>query len=394
MPLFAKPLLKEKKRYIVLYGGRGSGKSYTIADSFILKALMQKCIILCAREYQKAIKYSVYSLLLRRIEVNGLSSFFTHTKDEIISHNGSKFIFSGLKHNIESIRSIDGINYMWIEEANNLSKETWHTIRPTIREENSQIWISFNPKNENDIVYDHFINTIQKDAYVKKINYNDNTFFPDVLEKERRNDEKTLDRDLYAHIWLGECLKVSDSQIFRGKFYVEDFEPDYYHGDPIYGLDFGFSQDPTVAVEVYIKKNVLYIRREACKIGLELDKTVDFILENIPKINKYTIRADSARPESISYLKRHGFPLITAVQKGAGSVEDGIAFMRSFDKIVIHVSCLTTINEFNYYSYKTDLRTGDITHMIIDKYNHAIDAIRYALRPFMKSKEIDYGAIL
>jgi phage terminase large subunit len=154
----------------------------------------------------------------------------------------------------------------------------------------------------------------------------------------------------------------------------------------LHGIDFGFSQDPTTAIRVYIKDNKLYIYQEAYKVGLELDDTADFIKRHIPEIEKYTIRADSARPESISYLKRHGLPYITSVKKWPGSVEDGIAHMKSYEDIIIHPQCEETIKEFTKYSYKVDQRTGDILPKIEDNHNHIVDSIRYACNPLIKGK--------
>ena len=395
LPIYAKDLIKNVRennyRYFCLYGGRGSGKSYTIAYTLLLESLQSECFIVCGREYQNSIEDSVYKLLLNLIKEAGLEEYFEHTKNEIISKNGSKFVFKGLSRNIDSKKSMAGVTHLWIEEGDTLSLNSWRIIKPTVRAENSKIFITFNPKNVNDVAYEAFVINPTKNAYVRKVNYCDNRFFPLVLEEERENDEATLEREVYSHIWLGECLKISDAQIFKGKFFMQDFETDNTFDMPIYGMDFGFSQDPTCAIEVYIREDILYIRREACKVGLELDDTFQYISERIPNIEKYTLRADSARPESISYLARHGLPLIEGVKKGKGSVEDGIAFIKSFKKIIVHPSCKETLKELDYYSYKTDLRSGDITTIIIDKYNHCIDAIRYALQPFMKSDTLDFS---
>lgn len=390
----APKLLNEKFRYKVLYGGRGSGKSFAVADCLLILAYSKPCLILCAREYQKAIRNSVHSLLVQRISALGWSDDFHITREEIVClHNGSRFIFMGIHHNVDNIKSVPGITHLWIEEADSMSAESWRTLTPTIREDDSEIWITFNPKNPNDIIYKEFVLNDVPGAFVQKINYMDNPFFPKVLKQERKVAEAMLDRDLYNHIWNGQCLKVSEAQIFKGKFFVEEFVVDYTFGEPINGLDWGFSQDPTAAVQMYIKARNLYISKEAVKVGLELDDTAKFVMERIPGIEKYVIRADSARPESISYVKRHGLSLIRAAKKGKGSVEDGIAFMKSFDKIIINPDCIHAIQEFTYYSYKMDERSGDISSVIIDKFNHIIDACRYGLEPFVVAP-CDYGKML
>jgi phage terminase large subunit len=139
-------------------------------------------------------------------------------------------------------------------------------------------------------------------------------------------------------------------------------------------------------VQAFIKDRVLYIRREAVKRSLELDQTVQFLAEQIPQICLHTVRADSARPESISYLAHNGMPRCLAAKKGPGSVEDGVAFVKSFDRVVIHPDCPETAREFRTYSYKVDRLSGDILPVLSDSNNHCIDALRYALEPMIRLK--------
>jgi len=175
---------------------------------------------------------------------------------------------------------------------------------------------------------------------------------------------------------------------------VDEFEPDGSFDGPYQGLDFGFAQDPTAAVRCYIKDRVLYIRNEAGKVKLELDDTAGFLCRAIPEFEKYATRADSARPESISYLKRPQkgdkaaayLPRMESVKKWAGSVEDGVEFIKSFEKVVIHPDCQQVAREFRLYSFKIDRLSGDILPVIVDANNHYIDALRYALVPLMKRK--------
>lgn len=382
-PPWAKGLFTPK-RYKVAYGGRGSAKSYTFTDALIAQSLQRSLRILCAREYQVSISESVHRLICKRIDDLGLSQLFTIQRDAILTHNGSEFIFKGLRHNIDNIKSMAGINICWVEEAQSISRESLDILVPTIREPGSEIWLSLNPRLESDPVYKDFIASSHPDAYVVKVNYSDNKHFPAVLEAERR---LMLERDpaLYNHVWLGECLTHTDAQVLKDKWQVEAFEPGEDWGYPYYGLDFGFSQDPTACVKCWIYNDTLFIEKEAVKVGLELDNTADFIKAAMPEIAKAgVIRADSARPESISYLSRHGLPGIEGVKKGKGSVEDGITHLRSYKRIVIHPRCTETINECMLYSYKVDARSGDITTDILDKHNHCIDAIRYALEPMIK----------
>ncbi len=382
-------------RYKVIYGGRGSGKSFAVADALLICSLYKKNLVLCGREFQNSIKDSVHSLLAQRMEALKLSSFYEITRDEIYcSYSGSRFIFKGLRHNIDSIKSMAGITHLWIEEADTLSAESWRIIEPTIREPGSEIWCSLNPKNKTDILYQTFIANphLEKapleNSYIVKVNYEDNPYFPEVLRKQMER-QKIKDYGMYKHIWLGECLEHSDAQIFKGYWEIDDFkEPAGMH--KYFGLDFGFSKDPTVGIRCYIDRNVLYITHEAYGHQLEIDDTGKFLEKHLPDLKKHTIYADNARPESISFIKRQGYS-IKAVEKGKGSVEDGIEYIKTFDKVVIHKDCIKTIEEFTLYSYKVDERSGEITNIIEDRYNHCIDSLRYGLEKCMKNKSIDYS---
>jgi phage terminase large subunit len=395
LPGWTEPLNNSKNRYCIIWGGRGSGKSYAIADCLLLIAYNSKSLILCGREYQNSIKESVYSLLKQRIEDLGFSDNFTVTQDEIrCNHNGSRFIFKGLKQNIDSIKSMTGITHLWIEEGDTLSQESWRIIKPTIREENSQIWVTLNPKNRSDCIYDEFIANIPPaNSYVKEVNWRDNDHFPSTLNDERLNDYKK-DISLYNHIWEGQLLEHSGAQIFKRDpklWFIEEIPEDttiYSY----YGLDFGYSIDPTAAIRCYIKENVLYITHEAYKLNLEIDNIGRYCEEKLPGFKTGKIIADSARPETISYMRRQGYNIESAI-KGKGSIEDGIAFIRSFDKVIIDPNCHNIIKEFTLYSYKVDIRSGDITRDIVDSYNHGIDSIRYALERIMKRNEADYSIL-
>jgi phage terminase large subunit len=372
------------KRYKVAFGGRGSGKSFTFTDALIVRALTEKVRVLCAREFQNSISDSVHRLLSKRIEDLGLSPYFTIQRDTITSTNGSEFTFKGLRHNSESIKSTAGINICWIEEAQTISQESLDILIPTIREPHSEIWMTMNPRLESDPVYKLFIANEHPDAYLFKVNYTENIHFPAVLEAERR---LMLERDpaLYKHVWEGECLTHTDAQVFKDKWEVKEFTPDNWDL-PFYGMDFGFSQDPTACVKVWIHDETLYIEKEAVKVGLEIDDTADYIKQFMPEIEKGIIRADSASPANISYLSRHGLPRIKGCKKWKEFKKEAIKHMRAYKSIVVHPRCTHTINEMMLYSYKVDQRSGDITTDILEKYDHCQDAIRYAIEPLLNRK--------
>ena len=281
-----------------------------------------------------------------------------------------------------------GITHLWIEEADTLSAESWRIIEPTIREPGSEIWCTLNPKNKTDILYKNFLaSEPPENSYVVRVNYQDNPYFPDVL-RDQMERQKVKDYGLYRHIWLGECLEYSDAQVFKDYWTIAKFdEPANMH--KYFGLDFGFSQDPTVGIRCFVYENTLFITHEAYAKQLEIDYTGKFLEERLPDLKKHTIYADNARPESISFIKRQGYS-IKAVEKDKGTVEDGIEYIKTFNKIIIHPNSVKTIEEFTLYSYKVDVRSGEITNAIEDKYNHCIDALRYALEKCMKNKSIDY----
>ena len=384
-PRWALPLYKPC-RYKGIKGGRASGKSHERAEALVERMICEPDLRwVCIREIQKSLKFSSKQIIEDKIKKFNVGHLFDITLTEIRRKGaGGVVIFQGMQdHTADSIKSLEGFDGAWVEEAQSLSKRSLELLEPTIRKQGSELWFTWNPDSEDDPVEQLFTNN--DEAILIHVNYYDNPYVPEEMIRLAELQKKR-DYEGYCHIWLGEYKTRSDAQIFRDKYRIDSFVVDESFGDPLHGLDFGFANDPTAAVRLYIKDNTLYVSNEAGKVGLELDDTADYIKARIPDIEKYTVRADSARPESISYLKRHGLPRITGVQKGKGSVEDGIDFIRSFDEVVIHSSCKEVANEFNKYSYKVDKRTEDILPVPVDAYNHYIDAIRYALEPIMKNK--------
>lgn len=379
---WAKPLMAPM-RYKCLFGGRGSGKSFAIADALLIEGTARKCRVLCSREFQISIKESVHYLLVERIEALGLEDFYLVQRDRITGSNGTEFIFKGVRHNINSIKSMAGITHLWIEEAQTISAESWRVLVPTIREEGSEIWVTFNPLHENDVVYQELVQKQRDNAYVRRVNWDMNPHFPSVLDEERRMMQRT-DPDAYHHIWEGGFWVKSDAQVMAGKWAVDEFEVQQDWDGPYLGADFGHV-DPTALVQCWIGDRTLYVERESYAVRLDTDCTADRWMRDIPGCDRHIIRADCSRPETISYLSRHGTPWIKGAKKWKGSVEDGIAYLRQFDKIVIHPRCSHTIEESRMYSYKVDRLTGDVLPQVADAWNHCYDSIRYALAPLIEA---------
>lgn len=392
---WARPLLKPT-RYKCLYGGRGSGKSFAVADALLIIGLTRKIRVLCAREFQISMKDSVHHLLKSRIETLGLGDFYTVQETAIFGANGSTFIFKGVRHNVQSIKSMAGLTHCWLEEAQTISAESWQVLIPTIREEGSEVWVTFNPHHQTDTIYQELVGKQRENAYVERVNWDRNPHFPAVLDEERRSMQAT-DPDAYEHIWEGGFWEQSDAQILRGKWIVEEFEPGPGWDGPYHGVDWGFGADPTTAIRAWIYNRRLYVERESYAHRLELDDTAARWIEDIPGIDRYPVRADNARPESISHVRRGRppsqvdkgcppIPQLVGVEKWQGSVEDGIAHLRSYEKIVIHPRCKRTIEEARLYSYKVDRLTGDVLPTIVDAHNHCTDSLRYALAPLIRYK--------
>lgn len=377
--------LYEPHRYKVYYGGRGSGKSWAVARALIAMSDFGMTRILCCREVQNSIKDSSYQILKDMAERMGLANRFTF-KDAEIVHNGtgSRFIFSGLLRNENSIRSKEGIDICWIEEASSVSQRSWDVLTPTIRKTGSELWLTFNPLTVDDPT-NVFIENPPPNAYVRKVNYWDNPFFPEVL-REQMEWDKQNDFEKYLHVWEGYPLTISDAQVFKGRFVVEPISEDLWKkADRLFfGADFGFARDPSTLVRCFILDNRLYIDHEAYGVGVEIDELPQ-LYRSVPGADQWPIKGDSARPETISYLRRHGYN-IDGAEKWPDSIEEGINFIKSFDKVVIDPRCKHTADEFRLYSYKTDRLTDEVLPVVLDKNNHTIDALRYAMVDYIKAR--------
>lgn len=365
----------------------------TAVDGYRLGRAGISGMMLCAREHLNSLDESSMEEVKQAINSEPwLAAYYEIGEKYIRSKDGRiKYGFTGLRHNLDGIKSKARILRAWVDEAENVSEAAWRKLIPTVRDQDpsgvwqSEIWLTWNPELATSATNQRFREAQPEDARIVELNWQDNPWFPEVLNAERLEDLAKRP-DTYDHIWEGKYLVITDAQVFKGLFEVDEFEPDSSFDGPYFGLDFGFSQDPTAAVQAYIKNRVLYIRREAVKKKLELDDTVQFLAERIPQICLHTVRADSARPESISYLKNNGMPGCRPAKKGPGSVEDGIAYIKSFDRVVIHPDCPETAREFRTYSYKVDRLSGDILPTLTDCDNHCIDALRYGLEPMIRLK--------
>jgi phage terminase large subunit len=378
-----------KRRYRVLRGGRGAAKSWSIARVLILTTLVTPERWLCAREFQKSISESAHRLLADQIEGLGLSRYFEVNNQSITSHCGGEFIFEGLFANASKLKSLEGLNGCWIEEAAKVSAASWELLIPTIRRPGSQLLVNFNPEDEEDPTYQRFVTSPPPEAEVIAVTWRDNPWFPQELERERQYLLR-VDPDAHAHVWEGECQTHSDAQVFRGKYGIEAFEPAPDWSGPYFGGDWGFANDPTVLVKLWVHERKLFVEHEAYGVGVDIDKT-PALFSRIDGAERQIIRADSARPETISYMKQNGFGQIRSCDKWKGCVEDGIAHLRSYERILIHPRCTHAAQEMRLYSYKVDKLSGNVMADVKDEHNHVIDAMRYAVEPLIKRRRSYFG---
>lgn len=386
-PEVFEPLLRSSQ-YKALHGGRGGAKSHFFADHLIERCLIKKPTrAVCVREFQTTLEESVKRLLEDKLDAYDLRDGhgFRVLDSRIETPGDGIIIFQGMQsHNATSIKSLEGYDVAWVEEAQNFSQRSLTLLDPTIRRPGSELWFSWNPRYATDPVDDFFRGNGSRsrgvpwsppgDAIVVRANWQDNPFFPEVLRQKMERDRRR-DPELYAHVWEGDYERRAESRVFKN-YVVERFD-DVEGAQYLYGADWGFSQDPSTLVRMRVNDTRLFISHEAYAVGVEIDD-LGGLFDTVPGCRDFPIVADSARPETISYLRRHGFPLMRAAVKGPNSVIEGIRFLQNYD-IVIHPRCEHAVAEFAHYRYKTDKKTEKVTYplQLEDERNHVIDPCRY-----------------
>jgi phage terminase large subunit len=404
-------------RYKGAFGGRGGCKSHVFGRLLLRRCLQKLTRAVCVREFQISLEQSVKRLLEDLILLYGLTKSFRILDTHIETPFGGIIIFQGMNnHTADSIKSLEGYDVAWVEEAQNFKERSLKLLRPTIRMPDSELWFSWNPKNADDPVDVLLRKNTPKNAIIVESSYKDNPWFPDVLRQDMEQDRER-DPDLYDHVWLGGYEKHSIARVFKN-WRVEEFE---LPSDASFmlGSDWGFSADPSTLVRASEQtidtatgrpwpRKRLYVDRELYAVGVEIDHLPAFFdglacgcklqedgthvpgsCEN-PRLHgwarNWEIVADSARPETISYLNRNGYPRMIAAQKGKDSVKEGVIFLQGYD-IIIHPRCTATIDEFTTYSYKQDPKTEVVIPILEDKKNHIIDPMRYAIEKTRKASD-------
>lgn len=375
-------------RYRGAYSGRGAAKSWSFARCLLLHGVQEPLRILCVREYQSSIRDSVHRLLADQIEAMELSGFYEVQKTAITGLNGTEFLFKGLRHDIKEIKSTEGIDLCWVEEAEAVSDASWDVLIPTVRRPRSEIWVSFNPALATDPTYQRFVDSTSRRfmatpdrAIIRRVDYRTNPWLPAELRAEAE-ELRRRDPEAYATIWGGEPWTRSDTQVLAGKYIVAEFTPQAGWQGPYFGADWGFARDPTQLVRMWTGDSRLWIEYETGGVQLDMDETARRFRE-IPGASEYVIRGDAARPETIHEMVRRGFR-VEAAPKWEGSVKDGIAHLRSYESIVIHPRCPRAIQDARLWRYKTDPRTGDVLPKLHEGNDHTWDAVRYGLAPIIR----------
>ena len=409
--------LYEPARHKAAHGGRGGAKSHSFAEVLVGRGYERgqgenTFRWLFAREIQNSLNASVKQLLEDKIKKLGLgpkedggNGFYRITDRTITGGDGrTEFLFAGLRTNPDSVKSMEGLDGAWVEEANKVSQRSIGLLTPTIRKDGSELWWSWNRTDEKDPVDKMFLGgTPPPRSIVRKVGWQDNPWFPVPLIEEMLWDRRR-DYDKYLHVWEGHPVTMSEARVFKN-WKVEDIDDRVPEGCvPRLGADWGFANDPTVLILCYVFGRTLYIRAERWKLKLEVDHTPGFWAGNDwqeparwsnplefpgmqnpmmghnggpPLMQTSRVIADSARPEVISYMQKRDFNVI-ASRKGAGSIVEGVEFIKSFD-VVVHPDCQHVIDEMTHYSYEVDPITDEVLPKLKDKKNHTIDSVRYAL---------------
>lgn len=368
------PLFSDYEQ-IGIHGGRGSSKSHTVAEVVVAKMEEKQRRVVGARQFQKSIAESSKEVLEVKIKKFGLEGWWIG-RDEIVNEkNGSRATFIGLDRNPESIKSLEGSDICWVEEARTTKVGSIEMLVPTVlRKAGSQIIWTWNPGEPDDPI-ETYLRGPEPPPNTKIIEatIEDNPYFYQTRLVKQMEHMKKHNYERYLHIWRGGYNTRSESQIFKntriGRINTEGLVPQF-------GLDFGFSNDPAALIKVYVslKTNQIYIAQETFGKP-KIIKMAEW-MSAVTESNRYTIIGDSSRPELIDYLNGEGYTVVPS-RKGPGSLKTGIEWLQGFD-IIIDPDCPYMQNEARLYSYEVDPYTKKVLNDPCDSDNHGWDAVRYA----------------
>lgn len=377
-------------RYKIVKGGRGSGKSWGYARALLILGAIRPLRILCTREVQKSIKDSVYKLLKDQISLLGLESKYSVLATEIRGSNGTEIFFSGLSDQTnESIKSFEGVDIVWVEEGQVISDRSWEILLPTIRKENSEIWVSYNPELETDPTHIRFVVNKPADAIVVTMNYSDNPWFNDVMEKERLHCLKT-DPKGYPNIWEGQCRPAVAGAIYHDEVEKMELEQRVCRVpyDPMLKahvvFDLGWNDAMSISI---IQRHISEIR--IIKYIEDSHKTLDWYSAELKKLNynwgKVWLPHDGYNGDfktgktTAQILKKLGWNVPPREQIVELSVEEGIKVTRiAMGRMAIdNTHCKRLIECIKRYRRHINRQTNEPGSPVHDEYSHGADNMRY-----------------
>lgn len=391
--------LFKKARYKVYYGGRGAGKSHSIAKALLVKGVRKPIRVLCAREYMTSIKDSVHKLLSDQIELIGLQSFYEVTQNSIRGQNGTEFAFVGLKNNIANVKSFEGIDICWVEEAQTVSKTSWNVLIPTIRKEESEIWISFNPELEADETYQRFVVSPPDNSIVQRINWSDNLWFPETLRLEK-DALKNRDPSSYNNVWEGLCRLTVDGAIFANEMNMAELQGrittvPYDATKPVHAIfDLGWADHTAIWFVQFIGMETRLIRYLQ-----DTQKTISHYLSEMQKFGYIYETLHLPHDAESKNIASNGRS-IDDIVRAAGyktnilprvPVVDSINAARTifnscyFDR----ENCADGLQCLRHYRYEVDPDSGQFSKTPLhDQYSHGADAFRYIGLMIQGKKEL------
>ena len=375
-------------RYRVLYGGRGGAKSWGVARALLILAAKDKLRVLCAREYQTSIKDSVHKLLSDQIQDLGLDSFYEITQASIRGKNGSEFFFVGLKNNISNVKSFEGVDICWVEEAQTVSKTSWNVLIPTIRKEKSEIWVTFNPELETDDTFQRFVVHSPKDCVIEKINWSDNPWFPDTLRLEK-DDLKERDIEAYNTVWEGICRQTVDGAVFAKEMQSAELEGrimkvPYDPSKPVHAVfDLGWADATAIWFIQFIGMEIHLIRyledtQRTISHYLSVMQTFGYVYDTLWLPHDAQNKTLASNGRSIEEIVRAAGYKVQITAKVP--VSDSINAARTvFPKCYFdREDCADGLQCLRHYRYDVDPDTKMFSKSPLhDQYSHGADAFRY-----------------
>lgn len=377
IPREFKRLLDPDWREAAVYGGRYSLKSHSVARVLLIRSLQKKTRVACLREFQNSIAESSYQLLKDLIAEYELAEFQLTNNSIVNTINGSDFLFKGLHGNEQNVKSTEGIDIAWVEEAQMVSEKSLEVLTPTVRKESSQIIYTYNRVLDEDPIHKRLVIEGRPNSLIIKVDYEialKYGFMPDLIKQEME-DDKTRRPNLFKHKWLGEPENQSEGRIYSNWQFIDEIP----HEARLerYGLDFGYTNDPTAILSVHYYNGGYILDENVYQKGMSNKDIANTFQALPPKL----IIADSAEPKSIDELRSYGLNIMPA-QKGKDSVKQGIQLVQD-QPISVTKRSMNLIKEYRNYLWITD-KNGKILNEPVKGNDHLLDALRYAMNTLTK----------